>query len=230
MNRPLIGVTMALDVPECRMRVMNHYATALERAGADCVYLPLATPALCASMVPRLDGLILSGGGDIPEHMLHEPLHPASKPIPRERWDSECRWLNTALAREIPVLGVCLGMQILCVAAGGTILQDIPSQRPGALAHRSDREDLLHPVHIDKGSRLAHFARTEEALVTSSHHQAVINVPSPYGVTARTPDGIIEGIEREGNAFVVGAQWHPERNPGQPDWLLLGFTAACAAR
>lgn len=227
MNKPLIGVTMAVDVPEQRVRVMNHYAVALEAAGADCVYLPLGTPGLCASIIRRLDGLILSGGGDIPAHMLGEPLDPASKPIPRERWDSECLWLNTALEHHKPVLGICLGMQVMCVAAGGSIHQDIPRRFPNALPHRSTLEDALHPVRFTGTSRLARLARQDEAIVTSSHHQALRSVPPIYQITASTADGIVEGIEHTQETFVVGVQWHPERNPGQPDWLLLGFTAAC---
>jgi putative glutamine amidotransferase len=226
-TKPLVGVTMAVDVAEYRVHVLNYYAVALEKAGGTCVYLPLATPGLCAALMPRLDGLILSGGGDIPAHLLNESLHPASKPIPVERWESECLWLRTAMDHGKPVLGICLGMQIMCAAAGGSILQDIPSMLPDALPHRNPQEDALHTVRLTPGSRLAAWAGAEEKIVTSSHHQAVRQIPAHYRATAHTPDGIVEGVERDGDDFMVGAQWHPERNPEQPDWLIRAFVDAC---
>ncbi len=237
MNKPLIGVTMGIsplpgiDQRTKIVRVSNYYAMALEAAGGIGIHLPLATPALCAGLIPRLDGLILSGGGDIPAHVFNEPLHPASNPISMERWNSECLWLASAVNRSLPVLGICLGMQVMNVAAGGSIIQDIPELLPGAILHQTEGKDGLHPVRIQKSSKLYAWAGKKEYVETTSHHhQAIKEVGAPYRPVAWTEDGIIEAIENPEKSFMIGVQWHPERNPEQPDWVLQAFVVACSQR
>lgn len=234
-KKPLIGITMGIsnlpgiDQRTKMMRVSNYYAMALETAGGMGIHLPLATPALCADLMLQLDGLILSGGGDIPAHLMNEPQHPAAHPISMERWHSECRWLDAALNKPIPVLGICLGMQVMNVVAGGSILQDIPELWPDALCHQAEGKDALHPVRILESSTLYGWAGGKTSVVTNSHHhQAVKEVKAPYHPVAWTEDGIIEAIENPEASFVAGVQWHPERHPEQPDWIIQALVQACA--
>ncbi len=234
MKKPLIGVTMGIsslpgiDQRTKIVRVSNYYAVALEAAGGIGIHLPLATPTLCADLLPRLDGLILSGGGDIPAHVFSEPQHPASHPISMERWDSECMWLASALKRPIPVLGICLGMQVMNVVAGGSIVQDIPELWPEAISHQTEGKDGLHPVRILESSTLYKWAGEKDHIETTSHHhQAIKEVGTPYRPVAWTEDGIIEAIENPEESFAIGVQWHPERHPEQPDWILQAFVSAC---
>jgi len=209
-------------------RVSNYYAMALEAAGGVGIHLPLATHVLCAALIPRLDGLILSGGGDIPAQALKEPLHHTSCPIQMERWESECLWLDAAMKQSIPILGICLGMQIMNVVAGGGIVQDIPELWPGAICHHAVGKDAMHSVRIQESSKVCAWAGGKTSVVTNSHHhQAIKDVKAPYRPVAWTEDGIIEAIEHPETAFMVGVQWHPERHPDQPDWILSAFVCAC---
>lgn len=234
--RPLIGITADLEEasnlgrPWNRSELWTNYISAFEKAGANPVILPLAPAQNAQDLIGRLDGLVLSGGDDIPADALGEPLHPKAKPMARARWESECRWLEAALAMNKPVLGICLGMQIMNVAAGGKMIQDIPDQWPGAIPHGEPGTLQRHCVRAVEDTLLASLAPVPEFEVTSSHHQAVRDVPAPFRVAAVSPDGIIEAIEDPSRAFAVGVQWHPERHPVHPDWLLQVFVRHCANR
>lgn len=233
--KPLIGITSDLIVktnqgrPWNSSQLLTSYTAAVEMAGGAAVILPLASPATCESILARLDGIILSGGNDIPSEVLGEPAHPKVNPLPLARWDSERLWLNTALAADKPVLGICLGMQIMNVVAGGKMIQDIPDQRPGSLVHGTPSRLHRHPVEIINGTHLSELGSAGMVEITSSHHQAIVDVPPPYRLAATSPDGLIEAIEHAEKDFVIGVQWHPERDPVQPDWLLQGFVRYCAA-
>lgn len=237
MKKPLIGVTTELalnarsDRPSRLLQVPQQYAWALNLAGAVPVYVPLViddTEPVAAELLDRLDGLILSGGDDIPVELLNEPLHPKAKPLPRESWESEVRWMETFVAAGKPVLGVCLGMQLMAVHAGGGLIQDIPDQRPSETPHAQEKGVAHHTVRIEPGTHLSSFAPAQEVEIASSHHQAAKDVPRGFRGAAYAPDGLIEAIEREGSAFCIGVQWHPEHSKTQPDWLLRSFVAACS--
>lgn len=234
--RPILGITSDLIIrtnregrPWNSNRLLTSYSTAIVAAGGVPLVLPLATPEICESTLRRIDGIILSGGKDIPPQVLGEPPHPKVKPLPMERWDSERMWLETALAMDKPVLGICLGMQVMNVVAGGGMVQDIPDQRPGSLVHGTPSRLDRHTVTIEPQTRLAELAPSLTVEITSSHHQCVRDVPAPYRLAATSEDGVIEAIERPDKDFVLGVQWHPERDAAQPNWLLRGFVRHCAA-
>ena len=207
------------------------YTQGIREAEALPVVLPLAHPDTVAETLFRLDGLILTGGApDIPPDVIGEPCHPTVTPMPIDRWNSECLWFETARATGVPILGICLGMQVMNVADGGKLVQDIPDQLPGANCHSETSRRFEHLVSLAEGSRLASIAPSLRVPVTSSHHQAIKDVPSRYRIVATSDDGIIEAIEDPSEDFVLGVQWHPERNPIKPDWLLHAFAEHCAQR
>ena len=234
MSKPVIGITSDFvndtlgGRPWNSVTLLCQYTDALTLAGGLPVILPLANADNVRDYLDRLDGILLSGGvADIPADVLGEKPHPTTTPISRLRWDSECLWLRTALDLDKPILGVCLGMQIMNVIAGGKIVQDIPSQWSNAGPHTDASRRHPHEVEVKSGTILAGMAPSNRVTVTSAHHQAITNVPAPYEVSAKTDDGIVEAIEDPAKRFVVGVQWHPERNPEQPDWLLSAFVRYC---
>jgi putative glutamine amidotransferase len=233
--KPLIGITSEFipntlqGIPWNASLLLTSYYTGVIHAGGLPVILPAADPGIVDDILRRLDGIILSGGNDdIPGEVLGEPQHPASVPLPMERWASECRWLEGALTVDKPILAICLGMQVMNVAAGGGMIQDIPDQCHHAGVHGDDSRMLRHEVRIEPGSKLATLAPAERITITSSHHQAIHDVPSGFRLAATSDDGIIEAIERVDREFVIGVQWHPERDLSPPNWLLSAFTRHCA--
>ena len=234
--KPLMGITSNLlfespgDVSSVVYRIKGHYAEQIAAAGGAPIILPLAVDDIAEAVMRRLDGLVLSGGSDIPPQFCGAEPNPTCNYMPVERWRSECQWLAAAESLRRPVLGICLGMQVMNVAAGGTLIQDIPSQRSGALAHTGPGAGRLHDVAVVEGSRLAELAPSLAVSVMSAHHQAVDRIAGPYRIVATSADGLIEAIESISGPARMGVQWHPERNPGQPDWLLKGFVRQCGER
>ena len=164
-----------------------------------------------------MDGLVLQGGNDVaPQTYGEEPLRPewAGDPV-RDRYEIEL--IRAFVDAGKPVFGICRGHQLLNVAFGGTLLQDIPTQRPGALMHinRGHYERNQHTVQIEPGSRLADlYPGMTEATINSIHHQAIKDLAPDFAVEARcAQDGIVEAVRWRGPSFVVGVQWHPEFHP-----------------
>ena len=159
--------------------------------------------------------LLLSGGSDIaPAYFGQEP-HPALGDIDPERDAAEVSLLQRAFDSEdpMPVLAICRGIQVLNVAAGGTLIQDIPSQVPAALQHRQSTSApvVTHTVYLTPGTRLCGILETDEIRTNTHHHQAVDRVADGFRVSARAADGIVEGLEKPDARFIVGVQCHPER-------------------
>ena len=146
--------------------------------------------------------------------------------------------LRHALDADLPILAICRGIQVLNVACGGTLIQDIPTQVPGALDHRvrEPRYAIAHDVWITKGSRLGDVMQEsldqgDTCPVNSRHHQAVKHVAEGFEVSATAPDGVIEAIERPGGGFCIGVQWHPEKMDGpHRENLFRAFVDACGDR
>lgn len=234
--RPLIGISTELLPDHLEGRgwfnnaLLTGYADGIDTAGGIPVLLPLARHSFAREALHRLDGLILSGGLDIPSDVLGKPPHQNDEPMLPERWPSERLWFETALALDKPILGICLGMQIMGVAAGADLIQDIPTQWRNPIIHSADLGRHRHDVQIEAGTRLAALAPSLTVSITSSHHQALGEVPKGYRLAATSSDGIIEAIERPDRDFVIGVQWHPERHPDQPSWLLKAFIDHCASR
>ncbi len=163
--------------------------------------------------VEALDGLLLQGGSDVsPESYGETPLHPdwAGDRV-RDLYEIELMW--EFIIRGKPVLGICRGAQLINVALGGTLVQDIPSLHPDPIAHRNQAlyDRLHHPVIFTPGSRLAKLYEGQDApLISSIHHQAALRLGNDLDIEARAPDGIIEAIRWRGSSYLAGFQWHPE--------------------
>lgn len=230
----LIGITSEFKPRTIAGRAWNahllyaDYTEALRAAGGLPVVLPMAHGETCEGTLERLDGLILTGDvRDVPPSVLNERPHSTVEAMPLERWESECLWLETAKVMGLPTLCICVGMQIMNAVEGGTLIQDLPGLRPECHDHNAEDFMCQHEVTVTGGTRLAELAPSSRVTITSSHHQAVDAVAPGYRVSARSDDGVVEAIEGESDAFLLGVQWHPERNLEQPDWLLLGFARHC---
>jgi putative glutamine amidotransferase len=221
--RPVIGITpdegRTVQRPGRpsvrRYELKNAYAAAVWNAGGLPVLLPyeIHPPEGLAQLVGLLDGLVVSGGGfDVPPSEYGEPLLPETRELNPTRSSFERDLLKAALAAELPVLGICGGMQLLNVVLGGTLIQDLATQRPGPLAHEQphDPAEAWHPVEIAPGSRLSRIVGAAPMPANSTHHQAVKVLGAGLVASGRTSDGLVEAIERSDGAFVLGVQWHPE--------------------
>jgi putative glutamine amidotransferase len=184
-----------------------------------------------------IEGLMLTGGGDVAPSRYGEVPHVTVEEAEDGRDEFEIALVLAARARKLPILAICRGVQVLNVACGGTLVQDIPSQIAGALPHslpvpQHQPYELAHEVWVDKDSLLARLMRerlVDEALqVNSRHHQAVKNVARGFVVTATAPDGVVEAIEDPDAPFCLGVQWHPENffRTGEFRALFEGFVEA----
>lgn len=216
--RPVIGLTARWDEEKQRYTVANDYLRAVEAAGGVPALIPLIPAAVeeLADSMDGMDGFILCGNpSDVDPARFGQPPHPLVRKIHAERDETDWRVLDHVFdhafdhAERKPVLGVCFGMQSLNVYRGGTLVQHIPAQVPGALEH----ENTEHVVELDAGSRLAEWAgERQEIRVNSTHHQSVDAIGSGLRLAARSPDGVIEAVEGDSSDhFVVGVEWHPER-------------------
>ncbi|HUS90264.1 MAG TPA: gamma-glutamyl-gamma-aminobutyrate hydrolase family protein [Phycisphaerae bacterium] len=211
------------------------YTQAVIRAGGAPVLLPWSDePEVIASVVERIDALLLSGGGDVhPEHY-GAPPHRAESHQDAVRDRMEFRAIREALGRGLPMLGICRGIQTLNVAFGGTLVQDIPDQLPAAGRHHTIGEDHApdHEIDVEPGSLLAEVLGATSAVVNSRHHQAVRDVGDGLRVNCRSRDGIIEGLESAEGLAVLAVQCHPEdhweRHPAFP--RLFAWLIAAAGR
>ena len=195
--------------------VPNTYIAALARGGATPLIMPVVEDRrLLAHLMELVDGLMLIGGPDVDPFHYGQTPHPALRQVTSVRDRVEFILTNWALRAKKPILAICRGIQVLNVAAGGRLWQDIASQVPDARKHDqypANREDhLAHPVWIEPDSRLAGICRQTQIKVNSLHHQAIRHVGPGLRVVARADDGIIEGVESVGENWVVGVQWHPE--------------------
>jgi putative glutamine amidotransferase len=199
----------------------RRYAVALREAGATPV--PLAPDV----GLDGLAGLLVPGGGDfLPPRPYPDGVH--FDRIPEAQLARDEARLAAALARRLPVLGICFGMQLLAKLAGGRFVYDLATERPAAESHQLPPLEGRHGIAIAPGSRLAALLRATHARVNSSHHQAVLEPGRGLRVVARADDGVVEAVESpDPERFVLGVQWHPERMPpGHRSRLFPPFVAA----
>jgi gamma-glutamyl-gamma-aminobutyrate hydrolase PuuD len=235
---PLIGITAGLSPTTPEYYVLRwDYLRSIELAGGIPVVLPPSGPALHPSLIVRLDGLVATGGVDVDPRLYGADPHPKVTDVSEERDEFELILMREALARGIPILGVCRGMQVLNVELGGTLIQDIPSETGSTLCHLDldqPRATIAHPIFVECGSRLGDILGRHEVPVNSFHHQAVGRLGRGLNATAVAPDGIVEALELPGPRFVVGVQWHPEAFWREHDRyfgrLFHAFVAAAAQR
>jgi putative glutamine amidotransferase len=211
-RKPVVGITVAHCSEEIKTFPRGLYVESVKRAGGQPILLPpIATSEEAKEVLAFIDALLLTGGGDISPMLLGElPKRGIGECIP-ERDLSEILLAQRAMKENLPILGICKGIQVLAVAAGGKIYQDLLSECPESFEHRqrAPREFAWHEVHLTD-SLLETLIEDKTIGVNSFHHQAVSVLPEGFMANAVAPDGVIEGIEKLGAKFCIGVQWHPE--------------------
>jgi putative glutamine amidotransferase len=212
----------------------HDYEESLRRAGGETTVLDYRTHPV-ADVVRQFDGVLLAGGADVLPSMYGEAAHPAFSAAEPGRDEYEIELVRRALEADLPLFAICRGIQVLNVALGGTLVQDIPTEVPNALPHvvREPRVAIAHDVWVTSGSLLERLMRErieggDELHVNSRHHQAVKQLGSGLVVAGTAPDGVIEAVEDPGRRFCLGVQWHPENfyRTGEFSPLFEGFVAA----
>lgn len=234
-KRPIIGVTLDAEEPGGYSKLpwyalRKNYFSALAEAGG----LPMALPhhaELVDQYLDSIDGLLITGGAFDVDPSLYGggPTHPTVV-LKAGRTDFELAATRGALARNMPVLGICGGQQLLAVAFGGTLIQHIPDSVAGALEHEqpNPRHEPGHAISVAANTLLARVVGKPGMAVNSAHHQAVASAGPGAVVNALAPDGVVEGVEHPGFRFALGVQWHPEYAVDPADPLILkAFVDAC---
>jgi putative glutamine amidotransferase len=218
MTLPVIGLTSYNDKNKFGFRVAalaHKYIAAIIEAGATPVLIPSGlNKEARASLLEKLDGLLLCGGGDIATERFHGEDHPRVEGVDPERDEVEIALLQAAAASGKPFLGICRGFQLVNVALGGTLYTNLEDQFPGSIKHDYDsgsqRKFLAHEVVLKKDSRLAAISGELKTMVNSLHHQGVKDLPPAIRPVAYAPDGLVEAGEIPGHPFGMAVQWHPE--------------------
>jgi len=220
---PRIGVTWV--TPD--ERKSHNYLNAVRQAGGEAVPL-LPGVASWAKELEGIQGLLLTGGGDVHPGRYGEEYPGKCEMVDEQRDELELQALNFCREHGLPVLGICRGFQVINVALGGSLLQDLATDHPGALPHRAVQDiSHSHPIRLLQDTVLAGvLGRDGEVRVNSRHHQGLTEKELAPGlkVSAVAPDGIVEGIELEGETFLIGIQCHPER-PGEAEAAMPVFRA-----
>ncbi len=222
-----IGLTLGTDLSR---NEKNAYIRALLDAGFRRDEIVVLPPG--ARPEGRFDGVVLAGGKDVdPARYGARETHPSVKMDP-DRDETDFAAFETARRQGLPTLGICRGLQVINVAMGGTLVQDIPTERPSGVVHlvkgkEDERRD--HPVRVTPGTRIASIAGAPEIHVNSRHHQAIERIAAGLKVSAVAPDGLVEALESEG-PWLVAVQWHPENLPDDPASRRLFAEFARAVR
>lgn len=233
MTKPKIGISMVRSEKAAYPNdsLKSAYAEAVISAGG----LPVLLPNLAASveLLSWCEGLLLTGGGDFDPSLFGQSDQGTDwVGFNAERDQTELLLIGEAKRLSMPIFGICRGIQALAVAFGGDLIQDIASSRPNALKHSADqlREQSQHRVSVMAHTKTAEILGETELWVNSFHHQAVEQPPPDWIVSARASDGLIEAIEKPGDHFLLGVQWHPEnltRDLQAARRLFEAFVGAC---
>jgi putative glutamine amidotransferase len=232
MARVPVGLTIGNSKEAEIFALRDDYVRAVETAGGLPLVLapgtPEDAPALAAEYLDHVQALVLSGGADIDPGLYNEARHPTVERVFPERDAFELALCREALRRDMPILAICRGHQLLNVATGGTLIQDIASQVEAAAVHDPDQErwERCHDVALLPGTRLRDILGQERVAVNSFHHQAVKEMGQGLVLSARgCDDGVIEGMEMPDRRFVIGVQWHPESFWDRPQGFQPLFQA-----
>ena len=233
---PIIGISGYSEDGQCHVNMT--YVNSVRMAGGIPLVIPVTSDdAQIEGILSAIDGLLMTGGEDFDplKWFGEEPIRGLGEVVPA-RDEFDVKLVRAAVAKGIPVLGICRGEQLLAVAFGGSLWQDIPSQvKDSYIKHRQSPTTGTvgtHSIAIEKGSLLAKILGKEKAVVNTFHHQAIKDVPKGFKVVATAPDGIIEAVERngrlaadfaDGGAMILGVQFHPEviTNGGNPEFLPI---------
>jgi putative glutamine amidotransferase len=237
---PVIGITctefpMEHDPLRLRLGQNQTYLRAVVRAGAAPLLIPhLTDVSMLRALYENLDGLLLSGGGDIDPAYFGEANHEKLRRVSPDRDETELLLARWAMEGGLPLLAICRGIQVLNVALGGSLYQDIQAQVPGAEKHDwgtgYPRDHLPHQIRIMPQMRLADIIGATDLPVNSMHHQALKEVAPGLAVVARAPDQVIEAVEAPAHPFAIGVQWHPEElapKDARAQRLFDAFVEAC---
>ena len=245
MKKPLIGTTLRCENPSAKRKYptaqafeYNHlrWANVIFDNGGYPIYLSsVSNDSEVAAELEFLDGFLLSGGEDVEPSFYGCRREPGCGPSSPLRDAFEIHLVKMALRKHIPLLGVCRGMQVINVAMGGTLHQDIAALGTETMNHlNTETSDYgrFHNIMIALRSSLSKVMGESVISVNTSHHQAVDKIGSGLEIISRTEDGIIEGIDYTGNNYLLGVQWHPEAMPeARSTKLLIGdFIKACRIR
>ena len=235
-RQPVIGITTVNQKREKKTYsvVSNSYCSSIQLAGGTPILLPLCVnKEILDNYLTIMDGLIITGGDEAVNPLLYgENPIPALRGTCPSRDECETYLLKGALERDMPVLGICRGMQLMNVAAGGSLYQDIFTQKQNVLGHQPvdmPVDELYHSVLIRKDSKLRNIFKKEELMVNSFHHQAVKKLAADFDGTAISEDKIIEAMEHRHRKFAIGVQWHPEDLTARHAHFLELFKALVSA-
>ena len=243
MSRPLIGITTQTleaipgQLPACWV-MGQHYVNSLVAVGAVPWVVPLIADDedTLRAIYDELDGVFLPGGVDMDPSTYHETTRPECGRTDPARDRTELALTRWALADRKPILAVCRGAQVVNVACGGTLYQDLAVDRADSIKHdyfptdgRYSRDFLSHKVRVNSGTQLASIMGEGEVPVNSMHHQGIKLLAPGLVVTAVAPDGVIEGVEMDTDQFLVGVQWHPESLTEQDARMRRLFSAFISA-
>lgn len=243
MTKPIIGIAGSQAITSswspAQVGARRSYIDAILAAGGIPMLLPPVSAAqsdVLDAYFAHIDGLLIPGGGDIQPHLYGAEQHPKTDNIDVLRDESELYLARKAVATGKPLLGICRGLQVINVALGGTLIQDLPDVVGGPLghndsAHREDWEHMAHDLKLAPDSQLAGLLGTERIAVNSLHHQAIGELGNGLRPVAYSDDGIIEAIEGTGPNFMIAVQCHPEtlRGSADPRWQAMfdRFVARC---
>jgi putative glutamine amidotransferase len=238
MGIPLIGMTTYRYKNKhgyAQQAASQAYTDAVIEAGGCPVMIPLGlSESALDEALGRLDGLLFTGGGDIRPEIYNSPTHPLVAEADSDRDRIELHLVRGAMERGLPFFGICRGLQLINVALGGSLYEDILEQHPKGMQHQyfpgNPRDYLAHTVRVESGSRLADILGADNSEVNSLHHQGIRRLAPGLQPTAYAPDGIIEAIEVKEYPFGLAVQWHPENLQMHPPMRALFETFSAAAK
>jgi putative glutamine amidotransferase len=229
---PIIGITTRNRNAKGDFCLAANYLEAIRAVGGVPVLLAPGEPNI-NSLLQVVDGLVLSGGGDIDPEIYGGKHHPAVRYVCQERDQFELALTQAALKSDIPILGICRGMQILNVVCGGTLYPHVPDEF-GEIDHYSppDQKPIRHQVQVIAGTRLEAMTQVSTLSVLSWHHQAIRSIPPAWQQAAFSADNLIEAMEHQEHPWAVAVQWHPEFSIDEPGHrhLFEGFLTAVKER